>query len=130
MSKAALSMDLPRVGDKLMRVVTEYACEYDSVRIPKACVVTYVNKKHGWYRVKFIESGITECYGLPVCDHSIINFDMRGCCGLPVICVETGMAYSTVTECAEDLGVHRTMIQKQLVGECSHVSGYHFVKIL
>lgn len=128
--KTLLTMELPKVGDRLMRVMTEFACEYDTALVPRPCVVVYVNEKHGWYQVEFLDTHLKECYGLPVCDHSIIDFDMSLCYGDAVICVETSKAYPSISACARVIGVPRSSIYLQLMGSIENAYGYHFIEIL
>lgn len=130
MTKPILTMNLPKVGDKLMRIMTDYSCEYDTIPLPKPCVVVYVNERHGWYQVEFLDNHIKECYGLPVCDHGVIKFDVRGCNGDPVVCVETATVYRSISECARAIGVPRSSVYAQLMGVYDNVNGYHFVEIL
>lgn len=133
MRKAILTMNLPKVGDKLMRIMSKYSCEYDDELIPKPCIVTYVNDKHGWYQVQFYDSGIKECYGLPTFDHSIIRINKNSSIGstcIPVACVETGVVYSSIKDCARDMRLDSTCIVRQLNDEYGQVNGYHFVKVL
>lgn len=128
MAKTKLTMELPKVGDRLTRVISEYACEYDDRYIPESCIVTYVNEEHGWYQVEFINSGIKECYGRPVYDHEVLRglkYDEA-----PVICVETGMLYTTARECARDMKIPRYAISSQLSGAYPHYRGYHFDTVL
>lgn len=128
MSKTAVSMTLPNVGDKLVRIMTSTTWDIGDVRRPEPCVVTYINKTHGWFEVRFLDSGIKECYKLPVFDHSIIREAMKG--ATPVMCVETGIVYSTLHQCARDLGLSHGGISRHLNGESSHCGGYHFCTVL
>ena len=57
---------LPKVGDKLRKAPTivhlRGLCQEGKVQ---ECEVVEVNRAHLWYRVKFKESGFTECYKVP-----------------------------------------------------------------
>lgn len=128
--KTKLSMSLPKVGDRLMRLMTKAAVDSTMVYNPESCVVTYVNEAHGWYQVLFTNSGIRECYTRPVFDHSILcNADWKGG-AIPIVCVETGVVYSSITDCERDTGLNHTCISRQLLGERAHTHGYHFVEVL
>ena len=125
--KTSVSMDLPKVGDRLMRVLTATKeCLYPTF-IPKECVVTYVNEAHGWYEVEFTDSHVRECYGLPVVDHSI----MSGTSGaIAIMCVETGDVYSSINACARDMHLYTGDIYRQLFGQRESYRGYHFMPVL
>lgn len=128
LAKSKLTMDLPKIGDKLNRIMT--ACTYDPevTYSPQPCVVTYVNQRHKYYQVRFLGSGITECYNLPMFDHAILN---RVCYGaIPVACVETGFVYSTTDECARDMDLDAGNISVQLRGGYGQYKGFHFFRIL
>lgn len=129
MSKSMLTMDLPKIGDHLMRIMTEFACTYDSIYTPKPCTVTYVNEANRWYQVEFDDSGIKECYGLPSFDHSSIRREVVGEAGIPIACVETGLVYSNITECAQDMGLSSSAIGRVANGEYDQCGGYHFIKV-
>lgn len=120
MAKTKLSMDMPKIGDKLKRLTIDYSVE--------DCVVTYVNSLHGWYEVLFPKFNIKECYKLPTYDHSI--FQGKSLNDYPIICVETGWVYNSINECSEDMNLDRTNIFRQLNGEHSHCGGYHFTNAL
>lgn len=56
---------LPNVGDELMKIPTCHTANYKrEARYPRPCVVTYVNREHMWYTVRF-KSGVYESYKLP-----------------------------------------------------------------
>lgn len=128
MSKTIMSMTLPEVGDRLVRVMTATTWDLGDVYKPEPCEVVYVNKTHRWFEVRFLESGVRECYNLPTFDHSIIRNTVKG--SIPVMCVETGVVYSTMQQCARDLGLHHSGISRQLSGEWGHYEGYHFCTVL
>lgn len=125
-TKVMSSMELPKVGDRLKRVMTAMTELFQPIYDPMDCVVTYVNKDRGWYEVKFTDTGLKECYGLPVFDHAVIK-DWRN---YPVMCVETGYVYSSVTDCARDMGLTSGNISKQMRGEFDQYHGYHFTTVL
>lgn len=65
MDKEATRALLPEVGDKLMRTPNAYKVwGLDNPR-PRPCVVEEVNRDHLWYRVRFADTGFTECYKVP-----------------------------------------------------------------
>ena len=43
-----------------------------------------------------------------------------------VYCIETGKTYTTIKECAEELGLFATTISKVCKGKCKSYKGYHF----
>lgn len=120
MAKSILSMDLPKVGDHLKCLTIEYEVE--------DCVVTYVNQSHGWYEVIFPNHNLRECYKLPTFNHAILQGNSPN--DIPIICIETELAYSSIYECSKDMKLDRSSIIKQLKGDYSHCSGYHFINAL
>lgn len=120
MAKSRLSMDMPKVGDHLKRLTVDYNVE--------DCVVTYINRAHGWYEVIFPRSNIRECHKLPSFDHTILQENSPN--DIPIICLETGLVYPSIYECSEDMNLDRTTIIKQLKGDYDHCSGYHFINAL
>lgn len=127
MSKTALSMQLPKIGDHLKRIMSAtYDC-LQPVYEAQDCIVTYVNEKHHWYQVQFKNTGHKECYGLPIIDHSIIE---PGALKTPVFCFENGMAYSTIAQCASDLGLDPSSVASCVNGRWYSCGGYHFAKVL
>lgn len=128
MGKTSLSMKLPKVGDKLLRAINVGIYDPDISCIPKPCVVTFVNEKHGWFEVTFDNSDLKECYKLPTFDHSILSGLYTG--GMPVACVETGKVYSSIQECADDMRIDHSGISRQILGDVDHCKGYHFFKVL
>ena len=125
-TKVMSSMELPKVGDHLKRVMTAMAELFQPIYEPLDCVVTYVNKDRGWYEVEFTGTGLRECYGLPLFDHAVIK-DWRN---YPVMCVETGYVYSSVEDCARDLRIHASGISRQLSGKYDQYHGRHFTTVL
>ena len=63
MTKEEIRDQLPHVGDRRMEVPTILA-EKSYNKEPRPCVVTYVNRRHLWYEVKF-QDGTRESYKLP-----------------------------------------------------------------
>lgn len=120
MAKSRLSMALPKVGDHLKCLTVE--CEVED------CVVTYVNQSHGWYEVLFPRYNLRECYKPPTFDHAILQGNSPN--DIPIICIETGLVYPSIYECSEDMELNRTSIIRQLKGDYSHCSGYHFINAL
>lgn len=128
MSKVHLTMELPKVGDKLKRIVSATSYGVGGTYEPKECVVTYVNKLHHWYEVTFIGSGVKECFGVPVIDHSVaLNYKSGN---IPVICVENGVAYSSIEQCSIDTKIPACAISRQISGNPSYDAKLHFVKIV
>lgn len=127
MTKTKVSMKLPKVGDHLKRIVTaESDCLWGTFE-PKECVVTYVNEPHHWYEVEFIDSHSKECYGLPIIDHSVLNVKPGN---VPVMCLETGMVYSSISQCAKDTNLYAGNISRQVLGERRGYFDYHFTSVL
>lgn len=56
---------LPKVGDVLERPPTLHKSLGFGEAAPQPCVVEYVNAPHRWYMVRFIKTGIRQCYKLP-----------------------------------------------------------------
>lgn len=124
MVKAVRTMALPKVGDRLFRVISgspdaKYAYKTEP------CVVTYVNEPHHWYQVEFTNLGFKECYNVPVLDHFIFESVWRPG-STPVLCLETDYLYSSISECARKMGLNNQSIADCCRGYRSDVRGYHF----
>lgn len=63
LTKEEVRAMLPRVGERRMEVPT-VLMEKSYNKEPRPCVVTYVNRRHLWYEVKF-KDGTRESYKLP-----------------------------------------------------------------
>lgn len=126
--KTKLSMALPHVGDKITRVMSTGILLQAETFVPKACKVTYVNRAHNWYEVEFLDSGVRESYSLPTFDHGLLA-GLNGW-ATPVVCVETGDVYRTVTDCADDMGLDKGNISNCLVGRWDSYRSYHFDTVL
>ena len=128
MDKVRLSVKLPKVGDHLKRVMTIDRYDSGPPYILEPCVVAYVNDKNGWYEVEFIDNKLRECYNVPTFDHSILTkvspYEM------PIVCLETGYVYPSVTKCATDMDLDDGNISRQISGVYDHVCGYHFDTII
>lgn len=66
MAKNKDELTLPRVGDRLMRVMT--GMTFKEKCDPEPCTVIYVNKPKQFYTVRFVDSGITESFKVPMLD--------------------------------------------------------------
>lgn len=128
MAKTTLTMSLPEVGERLVRVMSSTRFHTGDTYAPVSCIVTYVNALHNWFMVQFLDSGLKECYGLPTFDHSILYHTSKG--SVPVLCFENGTVYSSVRQCADDLGLIRQNISAQLNGLKNQCNGYHFYRII
>lgn len=51
---------LPKVGDRLMLTPAHHDRES-----PELCVVDYVHTQNRWFRVRFVSSGVCNCYKVP-----------------------------------------------------------------
>ena len=126
MRKTVMTMKLPKVGDRLVRCISEYSCDGQYLYRPLPCKVVYVNTKHNWYKVKFDDLDIEECYGIPVFDHSVFKGASQYQLIVPVVCIETGYVYPTVKDCAKDMNLDDGNISAHLYGVYDSVSGCHF----
>lgn len=63
MEKYEVMALLPKVGDQRMEIMTLPKLPYTRAE-PMPCTVTYVHRRHRWYRVQF-ENGVHECYKVP-----------------------------------------------------------------
>lgn len=124
-------MSLPKVGDRLMRVMT--GSRYDEKYIvPEPCMVVYVNKPKRYYTVQFVGSGIKESFRIPLIDDAKIirqfqddfkrtfNKKAKG-----VYVYESGALYPSISECARDIGVPPVAVSNHIHGRASHIKGYH-----
>lgn len=118
---------MPKVGDRIMRVMVTHQSWKDDTPLP--CVVTYVNKQKNYYQVTFQESGVKECYKIPDLDElgSFVKDYKKLTKKKPkgVYVYESGMLYSSITECAKAIGVLPCTVSKHLHGGSSNVKGYH-----
>ena len=114
---------LPRVGDRIMRPMAHNQIWKDDGIEP--CIVTYVNKDKNWYQVTFVNSGIKECYKVPSFDHYFLKGKPVG--RVPIICLETGNIYGSITECAGEMKLNKNEIWRQIDGRRAYCSGYHFI---
>lgn len=130
MATSVLSMNLPRHGDWLMRVIFNHEADASDTYNVHPCVVTYVNEAHHWYQVWFPEYDIRECYNLPMFDHAILKGATYG--GTPVVCIETGRVYPSIAACARDMHIDRTNITRHVNNDpgWSNCRGYHFMSIM
>lgn len=126
--KTKLTMKLPKVGDRMMRILSCGNLQQAECFVPKPCKVVYVNEPHNYYEVEFLESGLRECYSLPDFDHSILT-NLPGWSD-PIVCVETGWVYRSVSDCANEMGLFRGNISRCLTGETDTYFGYHFDTVL
>lgn len=128
MDKSHMSMILPKVGDKLFRVMTRGTYDLGDVYKPEPCVVIYVNEKKGWYEVRFDNTNLKEGYHIPTFDHLLLKG--KPVKGTPVACMETGDVYASISECAKDMRLERTKIWKQINGIRNGYSQYNFSTVL
>lgn len=120
MCKALMSMELPK---------TCMRCDpTNEVRMPESCIVTYVNQEHGWYEVKFMDSGVKESYRSPSFNHSILKGTTYST--IPVACLETGLVYPSLRDCARDMNLSIAGLSLQVEGKQSHCNGYHFITVM
>lgn len=63
LTKEEVRAMLPKVGDRRMEVPTILGDKMYN-KEPRPCVVTYVNRRHMWYEVKF-KDGTRESFKLP-----------------------------------------------------------------
>lgn len=128
MSKTKLTMQMPKVGDRVKKIFTPMTmvpiCEY----VLCSGTVVYVNNKKGWYEVKFDDTDLKECYHLPDFDHSILLGINNG--RVPVVCDDTGMVYSSLSECARDMGIERSGIDRVIYGRQESHVGHHFSTVI
>lgn len=125
MNKVKLSSKLPKVGDRLKKVMTANSYEFDPVYILEPCTVVYVNIAKGWYEVEFIETKLRECYKLPEEDELAARLPKR-----PVKAIElkTGLeyCYPSIIEAARDLCLHASNVSHVLSGRYKQTGGYRF----
>lgn len=128
MDKSHMSMILPKVGDKLFRIMSRSFYAPDEIYNPEPCTVSYVNKKNGWYEVVFDNTGLREGYRIPTFDHSILKGQKTN--GIPILCLETGDVYPSMLECERDMGIWHSSIWRQINGERVYCNGYNFSLVL
>lgn len=121
-------MKMPRVGDRLMKVMSSTGF-LNSTDDGEPCVVVYVNAPKYYYTVQFVDSGIKESYKVPHVDElGAFKKDYKRAFGKSprgVYIFESDALYDSVSECAKALGVTPSAISAHLHGRTRHVKGYH-----
>lgn len=123
-------MSLPKVGDRLMRVMTaDTRWKEDK---PEPCVVVYVSKPKHYYTVQFVDTGIKESFKIPLIDDAkmleYFQIDYKRTFGKKprgVYVYESGALYSSISDCAKAIGVSPCTVSKHIHGQTKHVKGYH-----
>lgn len=121
---------LPKLGDKLMRVMSTtnfLTCD----DIPEECVVVYVNEPHKYYTVEFTNTKIRQSYKVPDVDE-IRDFknDYQKAYGISpkgVYVYESGVLYPSISACARDIGVSIGTVSRHVHGKSTNVKGYHII---
>lgn len=124
-----ISSNLPKVGDRLMKNMSGAQLKNNTKIEPEPCIVVYVHKNHGYYTVRFLDSGLLESYKLFGIDE-IAEFKENyarafGRKPKGIYVRESGVLYKTIPECAKAIGVSHSALAKHLNGDTSHVKGYH-----
>lgn len=124
------NMNLPKLGDKLMRVMsTTKFLNCDD--IPEECVVVYVNEPHHYYTVEFTNSKIRQSYKVPDVDEirDFMNDYQKAFGTAPkgVYVYESGVLYPSISACARDIGVRPSTVSKYIHGQTTNVKGYHII---
>lgn len=121
-------MNMPKVGDRLMRVMTStnlLSSEDDA----EPCVVVYASEPKRYYTVQFVNSGIKESYKVPNVDEvGAFKKEYKRAFGKSprgVYVFESGALYDSVSECAKALSVTPSAVSSHLHGRTKHVKGYH-----
>lgn len=122
------TMKMPKVGDRIMRVMSSTAWNTKDDK-PEPCVVIYVSKPKHYYTVEFANSGIKESYKVPHVDE-LKDFQETyaralGKKAVGVYVFESDILYPSIAECAKDLGVRVCTISNHIHGRTRHVKGYH-----
>lgn len=121
-------MKMPRVGDRLMRVMTSTSFLINSDDA-EPCVVVYVSAPKHYYTVQFVNSGIKESYKVPHIDEiGAFKKDYKRAFGkspIGVYVFESGALYDSVSDCARALSVTPSAVSAHLHGRTKHVKGYH-----
>ena len=126
--KTKMTMTLPKVGDRMTRIMSRGNLGQAECFIPEPCEVVYVNQAHNWYEVRFLNSGLRECYSLPDFNHDILA-NLYGW-ATPVMCAESGYVYRSIADCAKDMGLTHGNISYYINNECESYRGYHFDSVL
>lgn len=130
--KENVELRIPRVGERLMRIMTSTPMLSRDDK-PEPCVVVYVNRPHYYYTVQFVDTGLKESYKVPEVDelkqfkddyHKFFNKKPKG-----VYVYESGALYPSITECAKAIGVSSSMISRHVHGLSSNVKGYHIYNL-
>lgn len=117
---------MPKVNDRLMRIMTTAADEIDEVLRP--CTVIFVNEPHQFYTVRFDDSGVIESYKFPDIIDEDDNKDKPISKKSPcrrVCIIELDAFYPSVKACAKALGVAACTVSAHLTGRTRMVKGYH-----
>lgn len=133
--KAKDVMTMPKVGTRLMRIMTGINFG-DKFNTPEPCLVVYVSEPKHYYTVKFVNTGIKESYKVPYIDDQMMikkfKEDYKRVFGkypTGVYVYESGELYPTIAECARSIGVCPGTISKHLRGQTTNVKGYHIYRL-
>lgn len=125
----AISSSLPKVGDRLMRIMSCGQLNNNIKAKPEPCIVVYVHKNHEYYTLRFVESGLLESYKLLGVDEitefkenyeRIFGYAPKG-----FYVRESGILYKTIAECEKAIGANHGLLVKHLNGGTTHINGYH-----
>lgn len=121
-------MKLPKVGDRLMMIMTGANVGHTYSK-EEPCIVIFVNKPKKYYTVEFVNTGIKESYKVPFVDEiKAFQEDYRKMFkknAVGVYVYESGCIYPSIKECAKALGVKPNAISNHIHGNTSNVKGYH-----
>ena len=121
-------MKMPKVGERLMRVMT--GARVDSMYSKEEpCIVIFVNKPKKYYTVEFVNTGIKESYKIPFVDEiKAFQEDYKKMFkknAVGVYVYESGCLYPSIKECAKAIGVKPYVVSDHIHGKTSNVKGYH-----
>ena len=122
---------MPNIGDILVRKMNAHSFGFDIHE--ELCIVDYVNHKHNYYTVKFLDSGLHESFKLPDLDalegfkQAYKKLYRKNPVGILVF--ELGIVFKTIDDCAKYLKVPSHFVIKVLNGEITNINGYHIYKI-
>ena len=122
---------MPNVGDILIRKMNAPSFGLDIHE--ELCVVDYVNRKHKYYTVKFLDSGVRESFKLPDLD-ALEDFKqaykkLYGKNPVGILVFELGIVFKTIDDCGKYLKVPTCFVVKALNSEITNINGYHIYKI-
>lgn len=123
--------NIPKVGDNRLEVTSTYR-QLDYNPIPERCVVEYINDKHGYYTVKFLDTGVRESYKFikydPVSDFRVEYIRTHHKKPIGWYVAERKIFCNTLSEVAVALDIPLGIMKSNLKNDISVINGFHIYR--